>query len=201
MTEGIIKFSFEFSSRIVPNLKEVDKLNFIRKRLIELGLIGVGRDKISFGNVSHRLGGNSFLITASQTGNKKILQPSDFVIVRNFDINKNQVYVDGIHPPSSESLTHAAVYCAKPFVKIVAHFHHKELWKKLYGIALTTNPEAEYGTIELAKSLFQLLNCRKDKINNIVVLGGHKNGIIVFSENVKELLTLIIKLWDDLKQI
>lgn len=200
MKEEVIKFSYEFINQEVPKIDEIKSLNEIRQVFFERKLIGVGKDGISYGNISQRLSEKSFLITASQTGFKKILEPKDYVIIHNFDISRNKVLVSGINLPSSESLTHAAVYLANPLSMFVVHFHHKLLWTKFLSIFPKTVPGAGYGSLELAQSLYEIVLSEKGKNNSIIILGGHQDGIIAYANQKEELINSVISLLEDWKQ-
>ncbi|MGQ9818544.1 MAG: class II aldolase/adducin family protein [Candidatus Kapaibacteriales bacterium] len=199
MSEGIIKFSYEFVSKRIPSQKITEELNKIRQKFWEMKLVGVGENGISYGNISQRLSNNSFLITASQVGFKKILVESDYVVIQKADIKLNRVWVKGIKPPSSESLTHYAVYLANPLAFFVIHFHHRNLWKRLAGKAPTTSFNADFGTKELASSIFESIINLEPRERGLVVLGGHKDGLIAYSSNAEGLLELVIKYLEDEK--
>ena len=64
-----------------------------------------------FGNVSVRDGRmTSFSITGSAAGGLAELTPADCVRVVAYDFARNWLSYEGIAIPSSESLTHAAIY-------------------------------------------------------------------------------------------
>lgn len=191
MNEGIIKFSYEFVSNRLPSTSTIEKLNEIRQKFWELKLIGMDKNGISYGNISQRLTKSSFLITASQVGFKKTLKAEDYVIIQVADVELNRVWVEGIKQPSSESLTHYAVYKANPLANFVIHFHHKKLWEKLFGIVPTTEFNVNYGTKELAQSIFEMISKSENKNREIVVLGGHRDGFIAYSSKADGLIELV----------
>jgi L-ribulose-5-phosphate 4-epimerase len=105
------------------------ELNEYRRKLRELGLIGVDANGVGFGNLSIRDGATSrFYITGSATGRIADLIPSDYVRVVAYDFAKNWLRCKGPTVASSESLTHAAVYESDPTVFSVIHGHDVKLW-------------------------------------------------------------------------
>lgn len=197
MNERIIKFSYEFVSNRIPSTKKIKKLNELRQKFWKFKLIGVDENGISYGNISQRLTKSSFLITASQVGIEETLMAEDYVIIRKADVELNRVWVEGIKPPSSESLTHYAIYKANPLANLVIHFHHKKLWEKLFEIVPTTKINEGYGTKELAQSIFELISKFENKNSGIIVLGGHKGGLIAFSSIAYGLIELVFPYLED----
>ncbi len=191
MNEGYIKFQFKQVSENCPSLFEVLDLINLRNELFNLGLIGFV-DKISFGNVSKKLTKNSFIITASNTGNIKTIQPEHLVTILSVDLNLNLVRYSGKLPPSSETLTHYSVYQSFDFAKLAAHFHHSLVWEKLKKFVPTTPETSEYGTVELANSILEISKTFPFKENyGVICLGGHRDGILVFGADQKDILKWI----------
>ena len=79
-----------------------------------------------------------------------------------------------------------------PSTNCVVHIHDYHLWNKLIHKVPTTPITAEYGTTEIAESIYELLNNSKNELNKkIIVLGGHHEGIIIYGENLNSVyLTL-----------
>ncbi len=196
--EGYIKFSFRLIDNSAPSHEEIEDLNNLRTKLWDLSIIGaIGG--VSFGNVSKRRGDNEFIISASNTGSRRVLTPEDFVIIYKTDFERNLVEYSGASPPSSETLTHSAVYLALPKVSFVVHFHNKDIWQALVDLCPTTPKQYQYGTPELAKSVYDL--CFKyQNYEGIIILGGHFEGIVAFAGNVERLEKIIINLLDEPKR-
>jgi len=106
-----VKFAYE---RAVPELAPfagVVELNGCRQKLLERRLIGVDSSGTSFGNLSLRDGAtSSFHITGSGTGGLRELTLADCAKVVAYNFEKNWLRYEGSTIPSSESLTHAAIY-------------------------------------------------------------------------------------------
>ena len=100
---------------------------------------------IGFGNLSIRDGATkNFYITGSATGGKPELTPADCARVVAYDFEKNWVRYEGPSIPSSESLTHAAVYKSDPKTAAVIHCHDSSLWAALLK---SSSDELEGGRI------------------------------------------------------
>ncbi len=195
MNEGYIKFQFNQISETEPPLNEVLDLLELRTKLYDLGLVGFV-ENVSYGNVSKRISQNSFIITASNTGKTREIGTKDLVTVVSVDYEKNLVNFIGKFPPSSETLTHFAIYSSFQFAFYVVHFHHRGIWQKWVFKMPTTPVEYEYGTIQLAQSIAQLSPFfHDDEDAGVVVLGGHHDGIVVFGKSISAILKCIEKLF------
>lgn len=194
MNEGYIKFTPICVSYEYPKESEIADLQVLRNYLKSRNLIGCLPDGIGFGNVSKRFG-DKFIISASQTGGINLLLPEHYVYINEFSISKNNVYYSGIGKPSSESLTHLAIYENKHNINIVAHFHNNKIWEKLIQTGKKTSGNADYGTIEIALEASEYVS-RNSDLCDIFALNGHKDGIIAYSDNLVKILELIDKYVD-----
>ncbi|MGB9912507.1 MAG: class II aldolase/adducin family protein, partial [Candidatus Kapaibacteriota bacterium] len=187
MDEGYIKFRYEFSEGKLIDESKIQDLQQFRTFLYDLGLIG-SFNNISYGNVSKRIEQLSFVISASNTGTFRVLPAEYFVLIKFVDVEKGIVHCVGKFPPSAETITHYAVYSTFHNANYVIHFHNSQIWNKLKHFKPTTPDNAQYGSLDLAKSILSF----KDNLDtNIcigtIVLGGHKDGIIVFGSERKDL--------------
>lgn len=192
--EGVTKFDLRFQKR--PPLPTVclEPLNGWRRILFDLGLLGeetTPAGRIGFGNVSQRLrqgpkGREHFLITATQTGGKPILTAKDYSIVTAWDLDAHRVYAEGPAPPSSESLTHAAIYAIVADAQFVFHVHSAPIWSQAVRLGLpTTAAHIPYGTAAMAQEMQRLLAKFPPKQTGILAMAGHTNGIIAFGETAE----------------
>ncbi len=186
MSEGYIKFNcllMEESAGVTD--EDFLLLNKWRTDLFRLGLIGCYPGNIGYGNISIRAG-KGFIITGSATGCREILSKDDYARVDRYDFTRNEVYCTGKIRASAESLTHAAVYEALPETMAVIHIHNLDLWEKFNGILPTSPDTAEYGTPEMALAIKSL--CLNNRINGneVIIMGGHKEGIIAFGNDLDE---------------
>jgi hypothetical protein len=184
MGEGYIKFNCLFNEE-TSSLSDRNYylLNKWRNKLFKLGLIGCYRENIGYGNISIRSEAAGFIITGSATGCKKKLTKDDYVLVDDYDFTNNEIHCSGKIRASAESLTHAAVYEANPDTMAVIHIHNLDLWEKYKGIMPTSPVTAEYGTPEIALAIKNLCLNHKTRDNGVIIMGGHREGIIVFGND------------------
>ena len=196
MTEGYIKFQCNWGQKEIKIPEGLfQTLEQGRSHLFKLGLIGMYLDGIGFGNISVKSEENtSFIITGSATGQYAHLDHSHFALVTASNFEKNSVTCEGMTRASAESLTHAAVYEALPKVGAVVHVHCLWLWEKLLNNYPTTSKEIEYGTPEMAHAVKNLASTLAQKQQKVIVMGGHREGILAFGRNLKEATSTIIKL-------
>ena len=197
MTEGYIKFTCNWVKEEIQFPEEMFlSLEKERSRLYELGLIGMYPDGIGFGNISVRTDGGSFLITGSATGQFATLNQSHYSMVSESSFEDNSITCKGLTKASAESLTHAAIYRAIPEVGAVVHVHCLWLWEKLLNHYPTTSGEIEYGTPEMALAVQSLAAEMGMSDENIIIMGGHREGILAFGKNLEEATTQIIEIYN-----
>ena len=152
-----IKFACEQAAVELTPFGELAELNACRRKLLQLRLIGMDANGIGFGNLSIRDGKTkNFYITGSATGGKPELTLTDCARVVAYDFEKNWLRYEGSAIPSSESLTHAAVYKLDPKAGSVIHCHDSKLWAALLNQAPTSSKAVDYGTPEMASEVARL---------------------------------------------
>jgi L-ribulose-5-phosphate 4-epimerase len=197
MNEGYIKFQCNWEQKEILISDELFlQLEKERTKLYKLGLIGMYPDGIGFGNISVRIEGQSFLITGSATGQFASLNQSHYSLVSEYHFAGNSISCKGLTKASAESLTHAAVYEALPEVGAVVHVHCLGLWEKLLNHCPTTSGEIEYGTPEMALAVQSLTAEMGMSDENIIIMGGHQEGILAFGKHLEEAATKIIKIYN-----
>src|SRR5262249_44469194 len=145
-----VKFTFERAGTEIGRFDQLADLNACRRKLLDLHLMGVYTNGVGFGNLSVRDGrATAFCITASATGGLPELTLRDCVRVVAYDFAKNSLSYEGAAIPSSESLTHAAIFESDPSTSAVIHCHDPVLWKTLLNRAPTTSEAVPYGTPEM----------------------------------------------------
>lgn len=189
-----IKFSCERVAVEIASFGGLDELNAFRRKLLNLRLIGVDPNGIGFGNLSVKDGAtDNFYITGSATGAMHELTLADCAKVVACDFERNQVRYEGSAMPSSESLTHAAIYESDATVGAVIHCHDSKLWTAVLNEAPTTSKAAEYGTPELANEIMQLFPRTDVQSRKIVVMAGHEGGIVTFGKDLKEAFAVLMR--------
>jgi len=197
MTEGYIKFTCNWEKEEIQFPEELFfSLGKERSILYKLGLIGMYPDGIGFGNISVQTDGGSFLITGSATGQFATLNQSHYSMVSESNFGDNSISCKGLTKASAESLTHAAIYRAIPEVGAVVHVHCLWLWEKLLNHYPTTSGEIEYGTPEMALAVQSLAAEMGMSEENIIIMGGHCEGILAFGKNLKEATNQIIEIYN-----
>lgn len=201
MTEGYIKYTCDWQqAEITIPGEQFEALSKVRRQLYDLGLIGVYPDGIGFGNLSIReSAGNSFIITGSSTGQFSELEPKHYARVVDYSFAENSLSCVGLTKASAESLSHAAVYESLAEVGAVVHIHCLWLWKKLLNNYPTTAGGIEYGTPEMAEAISQQVSGMKNAKEKIVVMGGHREGILSFGYSLEEATNEILNIYNQYK--
>ena len=178
----------------IPPFGPLAELNAYRRKLLQLRLIGVDATGIGFGNLSIRDGTtNNFYITGSATGGKPELTAADCARVVAYDFEKNWLRYAGSAIPSSESLTHAAIYASDSKAGSVIHCHDSTLWTALVNHAPTSSKAAAYGTPEMASEVGRLFKITDMQSRKILVMAGHEGGIIAFGKDLEEAFAVLMR--------
>ena len=189
-----VKFSRERVSAEITPFGGLAELNAYRRKLLDLGLIGVDPNGIGFGNLSVRDGAtDDFYITGSATAAIHELTLADCAKVVACDFNRNRVGYEGSAIPSSESLTHAAIYKADPSAGAVIHCHDFKLWATALNRAPTTSKAAAYGTPEIANEILQLFAHADAQRRKTVVMAGHEGGLLTFGRDLEEAFAVLMR--------
>jgi len=192
MDEGYIKFNCTWIPSNDISLNKVAVLNVWREIMYKKGLIGMYPDGVGFGNISMRYNEKTFLISGSATGGLATLNESHYSLVTNYNLNTNSVTCVGPLKASSESLTHALIYECSEAANAVIHIHNLDLWNRFIHHVPTSSENISYGTPEMAneiKRLFDETTLAKEKI---IVMGGHREGIISFGKDLEEAASVLI---------
>jgi len=153
-----VKFKTVFTSNAPPADDRIAELKywcriFHDRKLARPHKLG------SFGNLSFRDSGGSFIITGSgvRFGEQWVENP--FVRVVSCNLDSSIVYAEGTRDPSSESLLHYSIYEARPEINAVFHGHSRLILEKAMDLGLTqTLSEEPYGSISLARSIVEVLD-------------------------------------------
>jgi len=200
MQEGVVKFRVEHEHRALDPARLGDlacKLVAWREILALTGLVGQDPSRYGgagYGNISARVGPpsagrgrRSFVITGTQTSGKRFLGLDDLAVIERYDFDSNAVGSYGRARPSSESMTHGALYDVGPQIRWVLHAHSPVLWRNAERLRLpTTDPAVAYGTPEMAREVQRLYGSSGLAERKILAMGGHEDGIVVFGHSVEE---------------
>ncbi|RMF15943.1 MAG: class II aldolase/adducin family protein [Gammaproteobacteria bacterium] len=195
--EGVIQFSAVCESGDVPGAASdlCCEVGPMREHLIRLGWVGARPDRyagLGFGNLSVRDDSAGFYVTASQIGGELPLRPDHWCLVLSVDAENNRVRYQGKRPPSSESMTHAAVYEAHPDAACVVHVHAPEVWQQRHALPYPQTSEAiTYGTPGMYEETLRLVPQARD---GVLVLGGHEDGLLIWGATVDEAYSRLLRL-------
>jgi ribulose-5-phosphate 4-epimerase/fuculose-1-phosphate aldolase len=198
--EGVIKFRAEHRRcSLEPRLYEdlACRLSAWREILAGTGLIGQEPGLyggFGYGNISGRVGPpsasrgrRSFLITGTQTSGKRCVSLADFCVVERFDDRRNHAVSFGPVMPSSESLTHGAVYDLGSHIRFVFHGHSPTIWRRAEALRIpASSPSVAYGTPEMAAEVRRLYRSSSLPERQVFAMGGHEDGIVVFGRTPDE---------------
>jgi ribulose-5-phosphate 4-epimerase/fuculose-1-phosphate aldolase len=192
MDEGYIKFNCNWiPSDDIPSDK-VAELNEWREILYKKGWIGMYPGGIGFGNISMRCDEKKFLISGTATGGLAALDESHYSLVTDYNLSTNSVTCEGPLKASSESLTHALIYECAEAANAVIHIHNLELWKRLMHRVPTSREAISYGTPEMANEIKRLFDETALSKEKVMVMGGHREGIISFGKDLEEAGSILI---------
>lgn len=196
MKEGYIKFGFDIKGKKTVEESKITELNLYRQKCFDLNLIGVHREGklkgVGFGNISVK-DDDDFIISGAKTGRVEVLTNAHYTRITGYDLSKNHVECQGAISPSSEAMTHAAVYDSDASVKAVIHIHNKHLWHYLLKQQVPeTSKDAEYGTCEMGSEVKRLFKETDASHKKIIVMKGHEEGILVFGESLKEAYSVLM---------
>jgi len=195
--EGVIKFDYHcggINADISDNL--FNRINTARQTLFNLELIGVYNNGLSYGNVSIKKPfDNNFIISASDTGKIPSLHKAHYVTITSCNWQNNTCNYKGTYLPSSETLSHYIIYESCKQINAVIHIHHFALWARLKGIYPTTNENVEYGSVAMVKEIINLFDTTDLSNKKVLVMGGHKEGIMIFDSSIEEALSVVNELF------
>jgi len=189
-----VKFTYQRTGAEIERFDQLADLNAYRRKLVDQHLLGVDSSGIGFGNLSVRDGATrNFYITGSATGGLPKLSLTDCVRVVDWDFKNNWLRYEGTALPSSESLTHAAIFESDPLTSAVIHCHDSVLWETLLNRAPTTSKAIPYGTPEMAYEIMRLFKETDVVSCKILVMAGHEAGIVTFGKNLDDAFDILMR--------
>jgi Class II Aldolase and Adducin N-terminal domain len=106
---------------------------------------------------------------------------------------KNWLRYEGVAIPSSESLTHAAIYESDASTSAVIHCHDSGLWATLLDRAPTTSKSVAYGSPEMAYEVMRLFKGTDLRSRKILMMAGHEGGIATFGKNLEDAFDVVMR--------
>lgn len=203
LDEGVIKFDFSaYKKTDSVNYSHYECIEPFRKKMFDLNLIGFYEDhQVGYGNISlrvdlkelHSTQKAQFIISGTQTGHIPDLLVTHYTYVVDYKIEENQATSVGPMLPSSESLTHAAIYSSDFSIGAIIHIHNKEIWKGMIaGGQKFTEDHIPYGTVMMAKRVEKLIH---DYPGESFAMAGHEDGVIIYGASMEEAQNKTIKLY------
>jgi len=185
--EGVVKYTVQHVTALITPPPEMDEILFWRNRLRTMELIGADAQGVGYGNLSIRLHASPrFLITGSQSSGLLEVDRRHFAAVTVVDLDRNFLKSTGETPPSSEALTHAALYQVEGSIRAVVHVHSSALWEAHRNRLPTTREDVAYGTPEMGYEMIRLHKRSAIGKRGCVVMGGHRDGVIAFGKSLAE---------------
>lgn len=205
--DGVIQFELDHRHRAVEGTgvdRASAELTAWRDILRRTGLIGQAPERYdgyAWGNLSVRVGPatagrgrRAFLITGSQTSGLSDFGMGDCALVERWDTSANRVTSRGRSQPSSEALSHAAVYDSAPHVRAVDHAHSPVLWQAARSLRLpSTDRSAATGTPAMARAIEQCWRSGVFAERRILTMGGHEDGVLTCGRTVEEAGLALLK--------
>jgi hypothetical protein len=197
-TEGVIKFDLQYQTSAPEPGHALDQVLQWRDVFFRLGIIGqdpARYDGLAFGNISHRIdSGNQFIISGSQTGGMLHCTSEHFSIVDSCDVETNRVEARGPVAPSSESLTHGAIYALNERICCVVHGHAPLIWEKVRVLDLSATPrDVPYGTPQMAHAIAALYREQGQPRQALFAMLGHEDGVIAYGEEFAAIEAMFIE--------
>lgn len=187
--EGVIQFNLSHRAGDASHYAELADLIFWHERMHTLGLIGQDPSRyagFAYGNMSHRLSNLEFLISGTQTGGLAHPTSAHYACIDNCNIGDNQVQSHGPIKPSSECMSHAAIYAASPDAKAVIHVHSPVIWQHYKALGLASTPaNVGYGTPEMATATANAVKQHPQSDATCIAMLGHEDGIICFAKDMQ----------------
>jgi len=198
--EGVIKFSATHTQEPLSARRHgamVCTLAAWREIMMKTQLVGQDANLYGgagYGNISARVGPPSsgrgqraMLITGTQTGGLRRVGLDHFCLVERYDYKRNHVHSRGLIQPSSESMTHGAIYDLSPHIRFVFHGHGAVIWRQAQALRIpTSDPSVAYGTPAMAEEVHRLYRASSLAEKGILAMGGHEDGIIVFGATAEQ---------------
>jgi len=184
MIDGVIKYTFDFQQTEPLKHEQFTEIESLRKRLFALNLIGVTDEGIGFGNISQRVGRDSFVITGTQTGHLATLQGEHYALIEAYNDKEFYLKSSGAIKPSSEALTHGTIYNLSSDISAVIHIHSKVIWNFMLKNNYLKTKDVAYGTKEMIDEVNRIFSTIEPLSNPKFVMAGHKDGVILFGTDL-----------------
>jgi ribulose-5-phosphate 4-epimerase/fuculose-1-phosphate aldolase len=185
--EGVIKYHLDFRVGAPPPISTLAALIAWQRICHGLVLVGQVAERYAgyaYGNLSQRTGARAFLVSGTQTAGRALPTADDYTRVTGWSIAENRLTAEGPCKPSSESLTHAALYEHAPDVGFIIHAHSPEIWHAAGRLGLpVTDPAVAYGTPAMAEAVWRLFATGLSTESGVFAMGGHEDGVVAYGRD------------------
>ena len=85
-------------------------------------------------------------------------------------------------------------------IRAVVHIHHMEMWEHFADKLPTSGRSVLYGTPEMAREIQRLYEQSDMPTLQIMVMGGHEEGLIPFGASLREASEVMLRhfeMWKD----
>jgi ribulose-5-phosphate 4-epimerase/fuculose-1-phosphate aldolase len=107
--------------------------------------------------------------------------------VEEYDLRENRVRSAGSVLPSSESLTHGAIYDLSTAIRFVFHVHSPAIWTRARELRLPqTSADIAYGTQAMAVEVQDLYRSTNLAERRVLSMRGHEDGVVAFGHTARE---------------
>lgn len=186
--EGVVRYCAQHEVCLLNSEEEAltFDLSTVRTVFHDMGLIGEYAEGVSYGNISRRMGiDGRFIITGTGTGASRHLGVDGFAVVDRWIAEENRVESHGPCRPSSEAMTHGAIYAARPDAGCVIHVHSPQMFHTLLAGTIPRTPKGvAYGTPAMAAAVMEVVASMPEA--GLFVTAGHEDGVFAFAPSVEE---------------
>lgn len=190
-SEGVIRFGYRMTHLTPRDEPPVDAFRSAHRSGLALGLLGRDPHRyggLAYGNLSLR-SADGFWVTASQRIDAPELSAADLVLVTAV-VRGGEVLCRGSRPPSSETLTHAAVQSrAQAGPLAVFHGHAPSLWHMPSLGWSRSPPEAANGTRAMADAVSGAVDA--SPAGGVLVMRGHEDGILAWAGDFASIIDVL----------
>lgn len=188
--EGVIKYRLDYAAGPAPAADDAfARLRAWRDVLHRLALVGQTPERYAgygYGNVSAR-NAAGFVISGTQTGGPARLEADGYAQVTACDVARNAITATGPVKPSSEALTHGAVYALSPDISCVLHVHSPDIWTAAPALGLpATAADVPYGTPAMAAAVATLYATTDLPRVGVFTMRGHEDGVVAFGADADD---------------
>jgi hypothetical protein len=178
--------SIDFVKTEEVAIKECLRVEKTRERLYSLGLIGAYDSGISFGNVSIRYKKkNSYVTTATQTGEFPKLNAKYFSLIKKIDIDKLNITAIGSSKPNLESIIDGVLYRLDENINAVIHIKNEKIVNFLLDTSCLNMGYCSCKANEIIEDILKVYKSIDPMLNNVFIIKGEFDGAVVFGKSLK----------------